>query len=135
MPVGEIDQIDIRNTIAPIWHEKADTARKALNPLSICLSHAAALGLNVDLQAVAEARALLGRQRHVSRNIPALHWQEVPAFFDSLSKPTTTHLALRLLILTAVRSKPLRFINSDQVEGDVWTIPAALDEGAHRHNF
>lgn len=28
MPVSEIDQRDIRDTLAPIWHEKADTARK-----------------------------------------------------------------------------------------------------------
>jgi len=48
MPVSEIDQRDIRDTLAPIWHEKADTARKAMNRLSICLRHAAALGLDVD---------------------------------------------------------------------------------------
>jgi hypothetical protein len=29
IPVSEIDQIDIRDTLAPIWHDKADTARKA----------------------------------------------------------------------------------------------------------
>ncbi len=28
VPIEEIDQQDIRNTLAPIWHEKADTARK-----------------------------------------------------------------------------------------------------------
>lgn len=27
VPVAEIDQIDIRDTLAPIWHEKADTAQ------------------------------------------------------------------------------------------------------------
>jgi hypothetical protein len=51
LPVAEIDQVDIRDCLSPIWHTKADTARKALNRLSICLRHAAALGLQVDLQA------------------------------------------------------------------------------------
>ncbi|HTJ59548.1 MAG TPA: Arm DNA-binding domain-containing protein, partial [Devosiaceae bacterium] len=60
VPVADIDQKDIRDTLAPIWHTKADTARKAMNRLGICLKHAAALGLDVDLQATAKAIALLG---------------------------------------------------------------------------
>ena len=60
MPVGEIDRTDIRDAVAPIWHTKAETARKALNRLSICMEHAAALGLEVDLQACDKAKALLG---------------------------------------------------------------------------
>ncbi|MEX0301390.1 MAG: hypothetical protein AB3N24_03100 [Leisingera sp.] len=35
-----------------------------------------------------------------------------------------THLALRLLIPTGVRSKPIRFMREEQIEGDVWVIPA-----------
>lgn len=129
IPVAEIGQIDIRDTLAPIWHEKADTARKAINRLSICLKHAAALGLDVDIQAVDKARALLGKQRHVVTNIPAMPWQDVPAFYSSLTEETTTHLALRLLILTGVRSKPLRFIREDEILDDVWTVPAIHIKG------
>lgn len=124
MPVSEIDQRDIRDTLAPIWHEKAETARKAMNRLGICLRHAAALGLDVDLQATDKAKALLGQQRHKSVNTPALHWHDVPTFYKSLTEGTVTELALRLLILTAVRSAPLRFLHLDQIEGDIWTIPA-----------
>ena len=129
VPVAEIDQTDIRTTLAPIWHTKADTARKAMNRLSICLRHAAALGLDVDLQATDKAKALLGRQRHKPKNIPALHWQDVPQFYQSLSDGTTAHLALRLLILTAVRSNPLRFARLDQIEDDIWTVPADAMKG------
>lgn len=124
VPVAEIDQIDIRDTLKPIWHDKADTARKAMNRLSIVMRHAAALGLDVDLQATEKAKALLGQQRHKAEHIAALPWQEVPAFYQSLTGGTVTELALRLLILTAVRSYPLRFLHLDQIDGDVWTIPA-----------
>lgn len=82
MPVSEIDQRDIRDTFAPIWHDKADAARKAMNRLGICLKHAAALGLEVDLQATDKAKALLGKQRHVAKNLPSLPWQEVPSFYQ-----------------------------------------------------
>ncbi|PDS34825.1 integrase [Rhizobium anhuiense] len=129
-PVAEIDQIDIRDTLKPIWHSKAETARKALNRLSICMRHAAALGHEVDLQAAEKARALLGQQRHQSENIPALPWHEVPAFYASLSDGTITHIALRLLILTGVRSAPLRFLRpEEQIQGDVWTIPGEQQKG------
>lgn len=123
VPVTDLDQRDIRDTLAPIWHTKADTARKAMNRLSIVMKHAAALGLDVDLQATEKAKALLGKTRHVPKNIPAMDWRDVPTFYASLEEPTPTHLALRLLILTGVRSAPLRHIRFDQIDGDVWTVP------------
>lgn len=129
VPVAQIDQIDIRDTLAPIWHDKADTARKAMNRLGICMKHAAALGLDVDLQATDKAKALLGKTRHKPKNIPALPWRDVPTFYQSLDGGTVTEQALRLLILTAVRSHPLRFLHLDQIEGDVWTIPAEAMKG------
>ncbi|WP_340250870.1 tyrosine-type recombinase/integrase [Sulfitobacter pontiacus] len=123
VPVEELDQQDIKNTLAPIWHTKADTANKALTRLSIVMRHAAALGLNVDLQATDKAKALLGKTRHVVQNIPSVHWQDVPKFYETLEDPTVTNLALRLLILTGVRSRPLRFARLDQIDGNVWTVP------------
>ena len=129
LPVTDLDQRDIRDTLLPIWHIKADTARKAMNRLSIVLKHAAALGLDVDLQATEKAKALLGKTRHKPKNIPAMVWVDVPDFYASLEEPTLTHLALRLLILTGVRSTPLRTLRLDQIEGDVWTIPAESMKG------
>ena len=129
VPVTDLDQRDIRDTLAPIWHTKADTARKAMNRFSIVMRHAAALGLDVDLQATEKAKALLGKSRHVAKNIPAMAWADVPAFYSSLEEPTLTHLALRLLILTGVRSGPLRNIRLDQIEGGISTVPAEAMKG------
>ena len=117
VPVAEIDQTDIRHAIAPIWHSKADIAKKALNRLAICLKHRAALGLDVDLQAV--DKALLGVQRHKAVSVPSVSWREVAAFYSNLNEGSITHLALRLLILTGVRSA------LEQIDGDIWTIRRA----------
>lgn len=125
VPVAEIDQVDIRDTLAPIWHTKVETADKALGRLAIIMRHAAALGLPVDLQATDKARALLGKPRHIAKHIPAMDWRDVPGFYASLDDGSVTHLALRLLILTGARSGPLRFAREDQIDDDVWTIPAA----------
>ena len=129
LPVGEITQTDIRDVLSPLWHTKADTARKAINRLSIVLRHAAALGLEVDLQACDKARALLGKTRHRAENIPAMAWSNVPAFYASLSDGTVTHLALRLLVLTGVRSGPLRLLREEQIQSQVWTIPGEAMKG------
>lgn len=122
VPVADIDQKVIRDTLARIWHTKAVTALKAINLLGIVLRHAAARGLDVDLQATDKAKALLGKQRHKVTDVPAMNWRDVPAFYQSLGG-SITELALRLLILTAVRSGPLRMMHVDQIDGDIWTIP------------
>lgn len=129
VPVMEIHQQDIQAALAPIWHTKADTARKALNRLGLVLKHAAAMGLDVDLTVTAKAKALLGKTRHQPKSIPAMAWQDVPAFYASLEAPSIAHLALRLMILTGVRSGPLRAIRLEQIDGDVWTVPGEAMKG------
>ncbi len=100
-----------------------------MNRLNIVFRHAAALGLDVDLQATEKAKALLGKSRHKPKHIPAMPWGEVPSFYESLEESSLSNLAMRLLILTGVRSKPLRFLKLEQIEGDVWTIPGDAMKG------
>ena len=57
------------------------------------MKHAAALGLDVDLQAADKARALSDQQRPKAQNMPAIKWQEVPAFHAGLSDGSIPHLA------------------------------------------
>lgn len=128
-PVEEIDARAIRDCLGQIWHEKADVARKALNRISLTLKYAAALGLEVDLQAPLKAKALLGKSRHEPKHIEAVPWAEVPAFYASLAEPSPVNLCLRFLILTGVRSKPARFLRLEQIDGGVWTVPAENVKG------
>ena len=118
-----------RDNLKPIWHSKASTAMKAIDRLNIVLRHGAALGLNVDLLAVPKAKALLGAQRHQVQPIPSIPWQEVPNFYASLTESTPTQLALRLLILTGMRSSPIRFAHLDEFSDDTWIVPAQNMKG------
>ena len=77
VPIEELDQRDIKSTLAPIWHTKADTARKAMNRLGIVLRHAAAMGLDVDIQATDKAKALLGKSRHKPKHVPSMDWRDM----------------------------------------------------------
>lgn len=129
LQIAEITQMDIRAVLEPIWHSKAATAKKAANRLNIVLAHAAALGLDVDMQAVTKAKALLGRQRHTVTSIPHMQWLEVPEFYSTLTEQRISQLALRMLIVTGMRSLPIRFMRLDEIDGDVWTVPAEKMKG------
>ncbi len=133
MHVEEITQNEIKRALAPIWHEKSETARKAMNRLGMVLKHAAATGYDVDLQATMKAKALLGVQTISTTHVPSMDWQEVPAFYKSLDRGTIAQLALRLTILTACRSGEIRFIHADELDGDVWTIPGQRMKGGVEH--
>ena len=129
LSVEEISQQDISQTLKPIWDEKAETAKKAINRLNIVFTYAAAAGYNVDLNAIAKAKALLGKPRQQTQNTPALAWSAVPDFYGSLEEPTPVHLALKLLILTGVRSFAVRHARLEQISGNTWTIPAENMKG------
>ena len=60
VPVEELTPRDLRDRIGPLWHEKADTARKALNRTNLVIRHAAALGLDVDIGFAEKTKLLLG---------------------------------------------------------------------------
>lgn len=124
-PIESVDQHTIKQALGELWHEKPETARKALNRLGMSLTHASAHGLNVDLQAVLKAKALLGKQQQNVRHIPSLHYSKVPVFYQMLcAERSMTCLALRFLILTLARTSEIRFAMYTEIKDDVWTIPA-----------
>nr|CBI81113.1 phage-related integrase [Bartonella sp. 1-1C] len=123
MPITELTQVDIKGCISPIWKTKNETASKALSRLNIAIKHAAALGIDVDMQLIPKAKALLGKFIQNTQNIPAMPWKEVPKFFQSLNDEIVSNLALKLLILTGVRSMPIRHIRLEEIYGSIWIIP------------
>ena len=130
-PIETIDQIDIRDTLSPIWHSKAEAARKAINRINIVMTHGAALGLDVDMNAVLKAKSLLGKQSQTPKNHPSMPWKDVPAYYQSLDEHSLVQIALKLLILNpGPRSKPLRFLRSEHIDGNIWNVPGELMKGA-----
>lgn len=125
-PVEEIDQHVLKDLLGPIWHEKPETAEKALNRISLTLTHAAALGLSVDLQATMKARALLGKQRRTTVHIPSLPYAEAPRFYRELiGQQTVSAWALRLLMVTLARTSEVRLAPFAEFAEDVWNLPGS----------
>ena len=105
-----------------------------MNRLNLTLKHAAALGLDVDLQATMKARALLGKQRHRATHIPSLPYEEAPAFYEMLcAKPSHACLALRFLMLTAMRTSEIRFALRSDLIDDALIVPADRTKTNREH--
>ena len=131
IPVSDITQHDFVGVLSPILHTTADTAKKALTRVGIVLKHAAALGIDEDIQAVEKARALRGKTRHVVTNLASVPWRTIPKLYRALCAldAGTVELALRLLILMGSRSGPIRYIHLDQITVGVWTSPGVGMKG------
>lgn len=134
MAVEDVDQHELKRMLEPIWHTKPDTARKALNRINLTLKHAAALDLDVDLQAVMKAQALLGKRRHTVQHIPSLPYAKAPAFYQRLcTLDFPSAYTLRFLMLTVARTSEVRLATHDEIEGDVWCIPATRTKTGIEH--
>ncbi|MEP3422896.1 MAG: integrase arm-type DNA-binding domain-containing protein [Erythrobacter sp.] len=135
-PIEDVDQHLLKELLLPIWHEKPQAASKALNRINLTLKHAAALGVDVDLQACMKTRALLGKQRHEVEHIPAMAYSDVPAFYSFLEQERgVAALALRFLILTAARTSEVRLATMDEIDGDVWRLPAERTKNGREHSI
>ena len=135
VPIEEVSQNDLKDALAPIWHATAETARKAMNRLTLVFKQGAAMGLSMDIQATGKAKALLGAQRRSSKHIPAMPWRDVPAFVSSLSDGGMIEQCLTFLILTACRSGEVRAATWDEINlpKKIWTIPAARMKAEKEH--
>jgi integrase len=124
LKIEDIHQRDIERALKPIWQKKAPTAEKALHRLGAVMKHGAAMGLEVNLNAVLNAKQLLGHSGHTVRNHPALPWQDIPRLYQSLDAESTVERALMFYILTGggTRMKPLRLARADQFSDGIWTI-------------
>ncbi|MBJ6373134.1 tyrosine-type recombinase/integrase [Sedimentitalea arenosa] len=122
--IEDIHQRDIVKALEPIWKTKNPTAVKALNRLGTVMKHGAAMGLEVNLNAVLNARQLLGHPGHRVHNHPSLPWKEIPCLYQSLNPVRTAQRALMYYILTGggPRMKPLRYAHTSQFQNGIWTV-------------
>ena len=129
MKITDIRSDHIENAFKQIWHTKTDTAKKCMQRLKICFDYASARNLDVKLDQIPKAKNLLGKQFHVSTPQPSLNWREVPEFYQILSDNIISNLALKLVVLTGLRTRPICHANVSWIDGDVMTVPAEYMKG------
>ena len=137
MPIAEVTSADVIGILAPIWHEKAPTARKLRQRIRAVLEWAVAMDLRPD-NPCDRIGPVLGAQGNAVRHMRALPHGEVASALQTVrasnARPVVK-LAFEFLVLTATRSGEVRgavWTEIDRDEG-VWTIPARRTKGNREH--
>lgn len=128
-PISTVHQHDIKAALAGIWRVKHTTATKAIQRLRIIFRQGKLIGFECDPFTVDAAQHMLGAVIHTPEPIPATPWQDIPDLFARLEGRGTTAACLRFMMLTLVRASGCRGARFDEIEGDVWTVPAARMKG------
>ena len=130
MFIEDIKSDHIETALKPIWHNKQETARRCIYRLRMIMEYAEARNLDVHIDQVEKAKRLLGDQDDVPTKRSAMDWREVPAFYQSLNDTLISNQALKLLILTGLRSDPIRHANVSWINSNIMTVPAKHMKGA-----
>ena len=83
MPVSEVTSADVIRLLAPIWHEKAATARQVRQRVHTVMEWAMAMDLRPD-NPCARIGPVLGSQNDIVQHMRALPHREVAAAIDAV---------------------------------------------------
>lgn len=128
--ISTLHQSDIKDALQPIWKTKHPTALKALERTRIVFREAQAMGMDCDPFVVDAAQRMLGVVRHKVSHIEATPWEDIPALFARLRTDISSHLCLRWMILTLVRSDGCKGARVSEIDGPVWTVPQERIKGS-----
>ena len=135
-----IDQVtadDLLKVLSPIWHTKAETARRVRQRIRAVLTWAVAQGMRPDNPADS-VRAVLSRQVRVPKAHRSLPYNKVADAIAAVRGSTATlvvRLAFEFAVLTAARSGEARFATWSEfdLEAREWRIPGARMKGGREH--
>ena len=132
VPVSAVTSADVIGILAPIWHEKAATARKLRQRIRTVMEWAVAMDLRPD-NPCDRIGPVLGAQGKVVRHMRALPHGELVVAIEKVRASTSgpaVKLALEFLVLTATLEEVRGAVwtEIDRDEG-VWTIAAPRTKG------
>lgn len=149
--VDDLDVQHVTKCLDPIWTKKTETATRVRQRIEAVISSAIAKGYRDKakgnpatwkglLSNFYPAPAKVKRNKHFENGTDghhaALPYEDIPAFMPRLvALQGFAPMALRLLILTAVRTTELRLARWDEFDLDkkVWTIPAGRMKASIEH--
>ncbi len=137
VPVSEVTSADVLEILTPIWHRKADTARRVRLRLRAVLEWAVAMEHRID-NPCDRIGPVLGVQKHVAQHVRALRHREVAAAIEAVRGSAAlpaAKLAFELLVLAAARWGEVRWAEWAEIDrsGRVWTIPARRMKTNRQH--
>ena len=139
LPVSEVDTAAVMRVLSPLWQTRTETAVRLRGRIEAVLAAATVHGhrrgdnparWRGHLEQLLVRPAKIAKVEHLS----ALPWQDVGAFMPALrSREGVAARALEFAILCASRSGDVRGMRWDEVQGDVWVVPAARMKAGKEH--
>lgn len=137
IPVNEINANDVLKVLRPIWEEKNETASRVRGRIEMVIDYATATNVREgenparwkgNLSHVLPRRSAIAPVRHM----PALPYSDMPEFMKKLrSGSSISRQCLEFCILTATRVGSVAGARWDEIEGNIWTIPAERMKGEY----
>ena len=136
-PVSDVTSAEVLEILTPIWHEKAQTARRVRERIRAVLAWAVAIELRTD-NPCDRIGPVLGPQQVAVDHMRALAHRDVPAavaMVRASGGAEVAKLAFEFLVLTAARWGEVRGARWDEVDtqAHVWTIPAGRMKAKREH--
>ncbi len=136
MEVDRIGSPEVLAVLSPIWTDKPETAKRVSQRLKAVLDVAKAKGFKVGENPVVTIRdaGILPKVAKSQKHHAAMHWQDIPAFYESLkARDAMAAYALRFLMLTGARTDEVLGATWDEIEGELWTVPASRMKAGKAH--
>lgn len=127
LSVATIERSHVLKVVEPLWTTKPETAERVRQRIEAVIDAAIARGQRrSDNPAKWDAlKPVLGK-RGQATSYAALDWRELPGFMKALrADESLSARALEFAILTAGRTNEVLGARWEEVDGDVWSIPAA----------
>lgn len=138
VPIDHVDTAHILAVLSPVWRTKAETASRVRGRIERVLDAARAAGLRSG-ENPARWRGhldhLLPRRHKLQRgHHAALDRDAMPALMARLrARQSISAWCLEYTILTAVRTGESIGMRWEELDGDVWTIPASRMKSKRAH--
>ncbi len=141
LPVQSVDTAILVKALESIWKSKPETASRLRGRIESILSWATVRGLRTGENPArwrAHLDKLLPKRSKASgaRHFPALPYRGMSEFMIALRKqPGVGAKALEFLILTATRTNEVIGSSWQEIDGDVWIVPAIRMKAGVEHRI
>ncbi|RZJ47394.1 MAG: site-specific integrase [Brevundimonas sp.] len=135
--VRAVDTEMVLTALRPIWTKKPETASRVRSRIERVLSAAKARGLREGENPAiwrGHLDQLLTKAKRQKGHHAAMAYADVPSFITRLrDRSSISAKALEFTIFTAARSGEVRGAMWEEVDGDVWIIPAERMKAEREH--
>lgn len=134
--IEDIRRPDIVALLEPIWRTRHETARKVKIRLAQVIDYATDKGLYTEANPARGQLKSLDNHVHEPRHMPALPWQDLPAFIERLAeRDSVSSRALEFSILTCARSGEVRGALWSEIDlaAGVWNLPKERMKARRAH--